>query len=107
MGFRDVALMPPGLVLPTHFLDIVAEEKASGSPHGLKLRLSVKKGMLPVKHFCSNKPLCQFYFMETINHTIEAHLATISFLDFTSICLSVIQIPVFIWPNKASSFALV
>ena len=51
----------------THFLQIVVEVKASGPPHILKLWLEVKKGMLPVKYFCSNKAsLCRLNFMEIV-----------------------------------------
>ena len=53
--FQDIALLPPELVFPPHFLEIVVGEKASGPPHVLKLWLGVGKGMLPVKYFHCNK----------------------------------------------------
>ena len=55
MGLQDVAFLPPELLLTPHLLKIVVEVKASGSPHVLRLWLTVSKGMLPVKYFCSNK----------------------------------------------------
>ena len=66
-GFSGCSFLPPELVFPPHFLKIVVELKASGPPHVLELWLGVSKGMLPVKYFCSTKPLfCQSNLMEII-----------------------------------------
>ena len=56
-GFRDVAFLPPELLLTPHFLKIVVEVKASGPPHVLELWLGVGKDRLPPKYFCSTRPL--------------------------------------------------
>ena len=58
MGCQDVAILPPELVFPQHFLKIVVEVNASGQSHVLKLWLGVSKGMLLVKYFSSTKALC-------------------------------------------------
>ena len=66
MGFQDVALLPPELVLhhmcncgnsttTPHSLKIVADMKPSGPAHVLRVWLGVSKGMLPVKYLHSNK----------------------------------------------------
>ena len=40
---------------PPHVLNIVVDVKASGPPHVLGQWLTVSKGMLHAKYFCSNK----------------------------------------------------
>ena len=68
MGFHDVALQSSQASFPPHVTKIVVEVKALGLSHVLKLWLWVRKGMLPVEYFCSNKApfLCQLNFMEII-----------------------------------------
>ena len=57
MSFQDVAFMPSRANFLQHFIKIVVEVKASGPPHVIKLWLGETKGMLPVKCYCSAKPL--------------------------------------------------
>ena len=66
MGLQDVKLLPSRASFPPHFIQIVVEVKASGSPHVLKLWLVVRKGMLPVKQILPQQSLflCQSNFME-------------------------------------------
>ena len=55
MGFQNVAFLSSWASFPPHFLRIVVEVKASGPPHVLTLWLGVRKGMLLVAYFHSNK----------------------------------------------------
>ena len=57
MGFQDVMLLPSRASFQPHFLKRVAEVKAYGPPHVLKLRLGVSKGMLPVEYFLLQQSL--------------------------------------------------
>ena len=78
-----------------HF-KIVVDEKASGSPHVMKLWMGVRKGMLPVKYvrlikasFCVH----QNSWRSLDCHKVEVNLATLSFWDIVkfktvvSVCL--------------------
>ena len=56
MAFLDVVFLPPELVFPPHFLEIVVDVKSSFPPR-IKCATGVIKGMLPVRYVWSTKPL--------------------------------------------------
>ena len=53
----SIPALPPSLAFLPHFPTFVIEAKASGPQHALQVWLGVSNDMLPVKHFCSTKPL--------------------------------------------------
>ena len=55
MDIQDVTFLPFGASFPPLFLIIVVDVEALGPPQVIKLWLGVRKGMLPVKYFRSNK----------------------------------------------------
>ena len=57
MTIQDAVFLPSQASFPPHFLKTVVDVKASGQPHIIKLWLGISKVILPVKYFCSTKPL--------------------------------------------------
>ena len=57
MGFQDVAFLPSRDVFPPHFMKHCGRGESLGTTTCLKIVFLVSKGMLPVKYFCSTKPL--------------------------------------------------
>ena len=57
MGLQDVAFPTSRASFFTTFQKIVVEVKALGQSHVIKLWSGVSNGLLPVKYFCSTKPL--------------------------------------------------
>ena len=55
MGFQDLVLLPSRASFAPHLLKVMAEVKASGSSHVLKLWLGVSEVMLTVKQFHFNR----------------------------------------------------